>query len=330
MEHQRSKYLGVTWSPIANSWFANVQHDGAIYHLGNYINDDDAALAYDVAKFGFGLENCRNKAINFWLRPTTGLSPKEIRLLAKKNRRPFVATVAKYVGVTKVNQRWSAKIYHDGRNHLLGRWNTEIEAAIAYDSAALYLKKSNPLFNFPEIADGESPVSLYGRSASSEPSKRTCIKCRSSKTLEFFNIGNQTVCKECYRPPKKADLKNRASRLRANMKRHMDKVNSDPILRSERLARLTAHANNRRARILSVGGSFTASEFAAVCSMARGKCVRCGATRKLTADHVLPITRGGSSNISNIQPLCQRCNSSKSDKYLDYRSWTQDLNDIDL
>jgi len=37
------------------------------------------------------------------------------------------------------------------------------------------------------------------------------------------------------------------------------------------------------------------------------------------ADHVLPVSKGGTSYISNIQPLCQPCNSGKKDKHIDYR-----------
>ena len=35
---------------------------------------------------------------------------------------------------------------------------------------------------------------------------------------------------------------------------------------------------------------------------------------KLTVDHIVPQKYGGSNSISNLQPMCQRCNSIKKDK----------------
>ncbi len=59
-----------------------------------------------------------------------------------------------------------------------------------------------------------------------------------------------------------------------------------------------------------------------LCAKYDYRCLGCGKQEpeiKLTADHVLPVTKHGSSNIDTIQPLCKSCNSKKRDKVIDYR-----------
>ena len=80
-----------------------------------------------------------------------------------------------------------------------------------------------------------------------------------------------------------------------------------------------AKHSKRRTRRLDAGGSFTASEWKSLCKRYHNRCLCCGKRRKLTADHVIPVSKGGTSNISNIQPLCGPCNSSKGTKRTDYR-----------
>ena len=49
------------------------------------------------------------------------------------------------------------------------------------------------------------------------------------------------------------------------------------------------------------------------------KCLCCGAKTGLSIDHVIPISIGGKDELSNLQPLCKSCNSSKGTKKTDYR-----------
>jgi hypothetical protein len=45
-----------------------------------------------------------------------------------------------------------------------------------------------------------------------------------------------------------------------------------------------------------------------------GKCVSCGSNQKLEYDHIIPVSKGGSSTERNIQLLCEKCNREKSAK----------------
>jgi 5-methylcytosine-specific restriction endonuclease McrA len=111
-------------------------------------------------------------------------------------------------------------------------------------------------------------------------------------------------------------LMSRKSYLKHKKKRcaeHREYMNSHSDLRR-------ANQNTRRTRLTKAGGAFTVSEWKVLCKKHGNRCLCCGKRRKLTADHVVPVSKGGSSNIENIQPLCKSCNSKKGTKTTDYRN----------
>ena len=93
-----------------------------------------------------------------------------------------------------------------------------------------------------------------------------------------------------------------------------------------------AKANNsrkRRAARHASPGSFTAEELRALCEQYGNRCLACGDTEAaLEADHVVPLSRGGSDDIGNIQPLCGACNRKKFVSVIDYRlGWFAEVTD---
>lgn len=76
--------------------------------------------------------------------------------------------------------------------------------------------------------------------------------------------------------------------------------------------------NLRRA----ASGSHTAKQWQELKALYGCRCLSCGrpeSERPLTIDHVVPLSCGGSNDISNIQPLCKPCNASKKAKTIDFR-----------
>lgn len=44
------------------------------------------------------------------------------------------------------------------------------------------------------------------------------------------------------------------------------------------------------------------------------KCQICGTEKNITVDHIIPMSKGGTNHIENLQPLCVSCNCSKGNR----------------
>lgn len=76
---------------------------------------------------------------------------------------------------------------------------------------------------------------------------------------------------------------------------------------------------------------FTKEEWVQLAEACGNSCVRCGGrvdslesiyrgrSVALEVDHIVPLSQGGSGDISNIQPLCSACNNWKRAKAIDFR-----------
>lgn len=103
-------------------------------------------------------------------------------------------------------------------------------------------------------------------------------------------------------------------------KRNRDKVNAtkrktyqnDPT-------NSRACANRRRSLERSMAGRHTHKEWLALLEMYGYRCARCYSPNNLQLDHIVPVSKGGTDFISNIVPLCIKCNGWKQDRHINYR-----------
>jgi len=78
------------------------------------------------------------------------------------------------------------------------------------------------------------------------------------------------------------------------------------------------HTSIRRRKLK---GSFTLMEWKDLKKKYGNTCPACGIEEpeiKLTADHIIPVSKGGVNTIDNIQPLCRECNMRKFTKMVSY------------
>lgn len=68
-----------------------------------------------------------------------------------------------------------------------------------------------------------------------------------------------------------------------------------------------------RARALGCASDLTVEDLAEICA-AGPECRHCGSNNRLTFDHIVSHAKGGANTKSNIQILCQSCNSKKQDR----------------
>lgn len=89
---------------------------------------------------------------------------------------------------------------------------------------------------------------------------------------------------------------------------------TNDIYRESEKIRLTIQAHNRR-----TSGKITKEIRNRLISNAKGKCLICFKKPPyivLSIDHIIPISKGGTNEYSNLQILCMDCNRKKSNKIL--------------
>jgi 5-methylcytosine-specific restriction endonuclease McrA len=172
---------------------------------------------------------------------------------------------------------------------------------------------------------------------------KTCSRCKQIKPRTDFGKHTKTSdglysqCQPCRRQARAAYRKRHAKDIAKqqadNYKRNREKriayanqrIAENPerhaqyMAISKRRNHLAIAANTRRRNArLKANGIFTVTK-KELKRLSHQPCFYCGATERLTVDHVIAVARGGRDSIGNLVSACKSCNSQK--RHLTIMEW---------
>lgn len=173
----------------------------------------------------------------------------------------------------------------------------------------------------------------FSKNAASPDGRYSLCKECSSVKAKKYRSRPEVVAKEkarlaaAYQANREALLERRKARYIANKpteRAQQDKWRSENLEHHRKTCRDWAKRNplsmraivaKRRALIRGNGGSYKASDVVNLMQAQHGICnICCSTLDDYHVDHVIPLSRGGINEASNLQLLCPTCNRSKGNK----------------
>ena len=135
----------------------------------------------------------------------------------------------------------------------------------------------------------------------------SCAKCCSARNARWRKNNPEKQKKSTRESSKKYYWGNHeASKLRAKAANSRYKKSHPEVGRQ----------SEHRRRVRKIGNGVFKIIPKDLQRLQRTPCQECGTMKKLTIDHVVPISKGGTHSIGNLQSLCLSCNTSKKNKFI--------------
>ena len=142
-----SKYKGVSWRKQKNRWYACISVDKKTKGLGFYIDEDQAAKAYNKAVYdywsGVGYVNIIGKDNRVKKRNYKTNKKTKKRRTNSKNLR----------GIIRIKNRYCAKIVYSGKQIYSVRYDDLNKARLVYNKCSLYLHGPDAILNDVPMTD---------------------------------------------------------------------------------------------------------------------------------------------------------------------------------
>lgn len=207
-------------------------------------------------------------------------------------------------------------------------WNKEKKGlTIAWNKGLEGYLAGEKHYNFGKKRPGVGGVKKGTVPWNYKEGKPKCIDCQ--KTLSSYS-GKR--CRPCMGVDRRYELKALAriaalKRWEGHIKTIEEKSNNNSAYVKEwrklNPERHKMHKKLRDARKRGATGSHTWQEWELLKKAYKYACACCKQEEPritLTEDHIIPISKGGSNYIENLQPLCGSCNSKKFTKVINYLS----------
>ena len=157
-----------------------------------------------------------------------------------------------------------------------------------------------------------------------EYDKRYYIKNQEKKkkiTKEWYKLNKEKArnYNKQYYLDNKEQIKKRADSWQKENPDRVNKKNRCWAKNNPEKRNFTVNQNKKARR--NVKGSHTLQEWKTLKAQYNYTCPCCRKSEPeitLTEDHIIPISKSGTNNIKNIQPLCRKCNSKKHIKIKKY------------